>query len=184
METWSVAAAAPGWWQGQTTYSCKNRKASQRISTSRWLGWHSLVPCTCVSPFPWRRSLWPPPPGSRAGSSSPWRSEAEAGCCSASPAFPWRRAARRPASALGEDQVCFLGGRGCCRAPRPGRSGAARPCCAGPRWRPGAGRRCGAEGGGRRPPPRLNRRGRRTRPNSGTRNPRCPEHTENGIKYN
>lgn len=135
---------------------------------------NSLRSCTCVSPSLWRRSLWLRSPGSRAGSSSRWRSAAVAECCTAKPASLWRHAMKRPASGLGEGPGCFPGGRGCRRSPHPGRWVVGKPCCGGSRWQLGAGRRCGAAEGGRRRRLHLSQRGHRTGPSSGTRTLHCP----------
>lgn len=130
-----------------------------------------------ASPFPWRHSLWLPPPGSRVPPSSPWRNEAAVVCCWVSRVCRRRRAARRPWSASAGGPECCPGGRGNPQVPRPGWSAGARPCCAGRQWRPAAGRRCGAARGERQPRRRLSRRGRQTRPSSGRRSPRCPGNT-------
>lgn len=139
-------------------------------------------PCGRLSPSPWRRSQWLLSPGSRAGSSSPWRSEAgAAACCTGNRARLPPLAARRRASGRGEGPGCFPGGRGCCRALPPARWEVGSPSCAGSRWRPGAGRRCGAAAGGRRRPPHLIQRDHRTKPSSETPALHCPADTMHKV---
>lgn len=134
-------------------------------------------------PSPWRRSLWLQSPGSRVESSSPCRSVAEAGCCMARWGRRQRPAARQPVSGNGGVQGGFLAGMGCCQALLPAQWGAANGSYVGSLWRPVAGRRCGAEAGGRQQPLRLSQRDRRTRPSNGKQVPHSPVDKKEKIAW-